>query len=133
MVNSQPCDCPEDRRPVPTGGCNYLVCTGGSPGDFCRLVAQAIPDVELAHGRPTVHPDGSLEFPGLPPALAGYRAEGQRLYPIWPACPHRMLRVKVVDKTLQIAGLCGNPEAGQFGEEVSPDHCQNCLARQPPA
>ena len=63
-----PCDCPEDQpRPTPAGGCNYLVYSGGPLASFYRLVEHAIPDVEMAHGRPTVHPDGSLEFPGLRP------------------------------------------------------------------
>ena len=41
-----------------------------------------------------------------------------------------MLRVQVVDGVLNIAGLCGNPEAGQFSLEVTPEHCQNCHARR---
>ena len=28
----------------------------------------AVPDVEMSHGRPKVHPDGSLEFPGPRPS-----------------------------------------------------------------
>jgi hypothetical protein len=134
MVKPMPCDCPEDQpRPIPQGGCNYLAHAGGPATGLYRLVEQAIPAVELAHGRPTVHPDGSLEFPGPPPAIPGYRAEGRRLYPIWPPCALRMLRVQVIDKTLNIAGLCGNPEAGQFSLEATPDQCQNCPARQPHA
>ena len=126
-----PCDCPEDRPPRPTGGCNYLVCTDRSPNRLYRLVEQAIPDVELVHGRPIIYSDGSLEFPeSPPPTLPGYRAEGQRLYPVWLPCPHRMLRVQVIDKTLDIAGICGNPEAGQFSGEVTPEQCRNCPARQ---
>ena len=73
--------------PTPAGGCNYLVYSGGPMTSFYRLVEHAIPDVEMAHGRPTVHPDGSLEFPGLPPTLTGYRPEGSRLYPAWPPSP----------------------------------------------
>jgi len=132
MVKPMPCDCPDDQpgRAVPTGGCNYIVCTGGSSDGLYRLVEQAIPDVELAHGRPIIFSDGSLEFPESPPTLPGYRTEGRRLYPVWSPCPHRMLRVQVIDKTLQIAGICGNPEAGQFGEEATPDQCQNCPTRQ---
>lgn len=129
MVTSTPCDCPDNQpRPVPTGGCNYLVCTGSSPSSLYRLVEQAIPDVELSHGRPIIFSDGSLEFPESPPTLPGYRTEGRRLYPVWPVCTHRILRVQVVDKTLQIAGLCGNPEAGQFGNEITPDGCRDCPA-----
>jgi len=126
-----PCDCPEDQpRPKPTGGCNYLVYSGGPLSQFYRLVEQAIPDVELVHGRPTIHPDGSLEFSGPPPALVGYRQEGQRLYPTWPPCMLRMLRVQVMDGTLGIVGLCGTPEAEHFSQEVTPDHCQHCPARR---
>jgi len=91
---------------------------------------QAIPDVAMAHGRPTVHPDGSLEFAATPPAIPGYRQEGSRLYPDWQPCLLRMLRVQVVSEALDIAGICGNPEAGQFSNEVTPEHCQNCPARQ---
>jgi hypothetical protein len=136
-VNTMPCDCPEDKpvRPIPTGGCNYLVCTNGPPSSLYRLVEQAIPDVELTHGRPIIYSDGSLEFPeSPPPALSGYRAEGRRLDPAWPPCPNRILRVQVIDKVLQIAGICGCPEAaGQFGEEATPDQCQNCPVRRPSA
>ena len=38
---------------------------------FYRLVEHALPDVEMAHGRPKVHADGSLEFAGPPPAIPG--------------------------------------------------------------
>ena len=122
-----PCDCPEDQpRPSPAGGCNYLVYSGGPLPSFYRLVEQAIPNVELSHGRPTVHLDGSLEFPGCPPALPGYRQEGQQLYPAWPPCLLRMLRVQVVDGVLAIGGICGDPEAAKFGLEVVLDQCRNC-------
>jgi len=124
-----PCDCPEDQpRHAPSGGCNYLVYSGGPLSSFYRLVEQAIPDVEMIHGRPTVHPDGSLEFAGPPPALSGYRAEGHRFYPAWPPCTLRMLRVQVVDRVLSITGLCGSPDAEHFSQEVTPDQCQNCPA-----
>ncbi len=126
-----PCDCPEDEpRPTPTGGCNYLVYSGGPLERFYRLVEQAIPDVKLAHGRPTVHPDGSLEFSGPPPTLAGYRQEGQRLYAAWLPCALRMLRVQVIDGVLGIAGLCGTPEAEHFDQEVAPNQCQDCPVRR---
>ena len=93
----------------------------------------AIPDVEMAHGRPTVHPDGSLEFPGPPPAIPGYRPEGSRLYPAWPPCTLRMLRVQVVDGVLDIAGICGGPVAAPFSLEVTLDQCSKCATRQLPS
>ncbi len=117
---------------MPTGGCNYLVYSGGPLTSFYRLVEQAIPDVELVHGRPTVHPDGSLEFPGPPPALPGYRQQGPRLYPAWPPCALRMLRVQVVDGVLSIAGICGNPAAESFSREIAGDRCRKCPTRQDP-
>ena len=59
-----PCDCPEEQpRPIPQGGCNYLVHSGGPLSNLYRLVEHIIPDVEMTHGRPTVHSDGSLDFP----------------------------------------------------------------------
>jgi len=126
-----PCDCPEDQpRPTPTGGCNYRVYSGGPLAGFYRLVAQAIPDAELAHERSTAHPDGSLEFPGPPPAIPDYRPEGSRPYPAWPPCALRMLRIQVVEGVLSIAGICGGPTAAPFSLEVMPDHCQKCPARQ---
>lgn len=122
-----PCNCPEEQpRPVPTGGCNYLVYSGGPMASFYRLVEHAIPDVEMAHGRPVVHPDGSLEFPEPPPAISGYRPEGSRLYPAWRPCPGRMLRVQVVDAVLQIAGMCSQPGAESSGMDVTPEQCQKC-------
>lgn len=125
-----PCDCPEEQpRPVPTGGCNYLVYSGGPMASFYRLVEYAIPDVAMAHGRPIVHPDGSLEFPGPPPAIPGYRPEGSRLFPAWPPCTLRMLKVQVVDGVLGIIGVCGTPKAEHFGQEVTPDQCQKCPVR----
>lgn len=83
----------------------------------------------MTHGRPTVHPDGSLEFPGPPPVLAGFRQEGSRLYPIWPLCTLRMLRVQVLDGVLNIGGICGNPESEHFSREATLDQCQNCPVR----
>lgn len=126
-----PCDCPEDQpRLKATGGCNYLVCSGGPLTSFYRLVEHAIPDVEMAQGRPVVHPDGSLEFPGPPPAIPGYQPEGSRLHPTWPPCALRMLRVQVLDGVLNIAGICGSPEAEHFSHEATLDQCQNCPVRQ---
>jgi hypothetical protein len=126
-----PCDCPEDQpRPAPSGGRNYLVYSGGPLSSFYRLVEQAIPDVEMIHGRPTVHPDGSLEFAGPPPALPGYRQQGPRLYPAWPPCALRMLRVQVVDGVLSITGICGSPAAEQPSREVTLNQCRNCPVRQ---
>jgi len=128
-----PCDCPEDQpRPNSPAGCAYLAHSGGPLCGLYRLVEQAIPaDAQLVHGRPTVHPDGSLEFPGPPPALSGYRREGSRLHPAWPPCALRMLKVQVVDGVLTIEGVCGNPEAGQFSLEVALEHCRNCPTRLP--
>jgi hypothetical protein len=126
-----PCDCPEDQpRPVPTGGCNYLVYSGGPMASFYRLVEHAMPNAEMAHGRPTVHPDGSLEFPGSPLVIPGYRPEGSRLVPAWSLCALRMLRVQVIDGVLRIAGICGGPAAAPFTQEVTPERCQACPARQ---
>ena len=134
MVKAMPCDCPEEQaRPTATGGCNYLVYSGGPTASFYRLVEHAIPDAEMAHGRPVVHVDGSLEFPGTPPALSGYRPEGSRLYPTWPPCDLRMLRVQVVDGILNIGGICGTPEMPHFGNNVMFEQCQNCPLRQPSA
>jgi hypothetical protein len=130
MVKLMPCDCPEDRPTRPVGGCNYLLYSGGSLPAFYRLVEHAIPDVEMAHARPTVHPDGSLEFAASPPAIPGYRQEGPRLYPNLQPCLLRMLRVQVVNGILDIAGICGNPEAGHFSGEVTPEQCQRCPVRQ---
>jgi hypothetical protein len=124
-----PCDCPEDQaRLTPSGGCNYLVYSGGPMASFYRLVEHAIPDVEMTHGRPLVHLDGSLEFSGLPPAIAGYRQEGWQLYPAWPPCTLRMLCVQVVDGVLNIAGICGSPQADRFSRDVTLDECRNCPA-----
>ncbi len=124
-----PCDCPDDRSPVPASGCNYLVYSGGSLAGFYRLIEQAIPDVEMAHGRPTVHADGSLEFAGAPPAIAGYRQEGSRLSPAWPPCSWRVLRVQVIDGVLGIAGICGGSKAERFSQEVTLDQCRTCPVR----
>ena len=129
-MNTQPCGCPEDQsRPLPTGGCNYLIYSGGPTVSFYRLVEHAIPNVEMTHGRPTVHPDGSLEFAGPPPALVGYRQEGPRLRPAWPSCTLRMLRVQVLEGVLSIAGICGSPGARHFSHEVALDQCQHCSTR----
>jgi len=131
MVRPMPCDCPEDQpQPIPQGGCNYLIYSGGPMANFYRLVEHAMPDVEMSHGRPNVHPDGSLEFPDTPPALSGYRAEGSRRLPIWPSCALRMLRVQVIDSTLHVDGICGGPTAAPFSLEITPDQCQGCPARQ---
>jgi hypothetical protein len=127
-----PCNCPDDKSvpPVPQSLCAHLVHSGGPMSNLYRLVEHAIPDMEMVHGRPKVHPDGSLEFPGPPPTIPGYRPEGARLYPAWPPCTLRMLRVQVVGGVLCIAGLCGNPEAEQFSLEVAPDQCHKCPARR---
>ena len=128
-----PCNCPDDKSvpPVPQSLCAYLVHSGGPMSNLYRLVEHAIPDgVEMTHGRPKVHPDGSLEFAGPPPAIPGYRPEGSRLYPAWPPCTLRMLSVQVVGGVLNIAGLCGNPEAEPFSLEVAPVYCKKCSVRR---
>ena len=129
-MNDMPCDCPDDRPARPVGPCHYLAYSGGPLCRFYRLVERAIPDVELAHGCPTVHIDGSLEFGGPPPVLTGYRQDGRRLVPNWPPCVLRMLRVQVVDTILQIDGICGDPHAALFSGEVSPEQCSDCPTRQ---
>ena len=124
-----PCsDCPDaELRPSAPAGCNYLAYSGGPFHNLYHLLDQAIPaNVELIHGRPIVHPDGSLEFAGDPPTLSGYRREGSRLYPVWPPCVLRMLKVQVVDGLLTVSGLCGSPKAEHFSLEVRLDQCQNC-------
>jgi len=130
-VKAMPCACPDALpRPKATGGCNYLCYSGGSAAGIYSLVEEALPDVEMAHGRPVVHSDGSLEFPGPPPAILGYRQEGNRLYPAWPPCKLRMLRIAVVDGVLTIAGICGEQAAGAFGQEVAPGQCHACPTRR---
>lgn len=125
-----PCDCPDNQpRPTSIGGCNYLVYSGGPWASFYHLVEQALPDAEMTHGRPIVHPDGSLEFPGPPPEIPGYRQEDRRLCPDLAPCALRMLKVQVVDGVLGITGVCGNLQSTQSGQEVSPDHCRDCLVR----
>jgi hypothetical protein len=120
------CECPDD-VPLPQGSCNYLIHSGGSIERLYRLVGHIIPnDAELTHGRPIVHDDGSLEFPGDPPELTGYRREGSHLYPAWPPCTLRMLQVQVAYAVLHIAGICGNPRMDDFGFEVSLDQCRKC-------
>lgn len=133
VVTTMPCNCPDDRpaRPNPVGGCNYLCYSGGSAAGIYALVGEALPDVEMTHGRPVVHLDGSLEFPGPPPEILGYRQQGNRLYPAWPPCALRMLRIQVIDGVLIIAGVCGSPRAEQFGQETKPDDCGICPSRQP--
>jgi hypothetical protein len=132
---SMPCsDCPDlQSRPSAPAGCNYLAYSGGPFHNLYRLLDQAIPaNVELSHGRPIVHPDGSLEFAGDPPTLSGYRREGSRLYPAWPPCTLRMLGVQVVDGLLTVSGLCGSPKAEHFSLEVRLDQCQKCPVRRSP-
>jgi hypothetical protein len=120
------CKCPDD-TPLPHGSCSYLIYSGGPIERLYKLVAQVIPeDAELIHGHPIVHTDGSLEFPGEPPALSGYRLEGSRLCPAWPPCTLRMLRVQVVDGVLSVTGLCGNPKTACFSLEVSLEQCLKC-------
>ena len=127
-----PCHCPDDRPPAPVAGCNYLVYSGGPLAGFYRLIEQAIPDVEMAHGRPTVHADGSLEFAGAPPAIVGYRQEGSRLCPAWPPCTLRMLKIHVTGGLLNIVGICGDPKSERFCLEIEGNQCQICDARQIP-
>ena len=128
-----PCNCPEEPpRPNSPTGCAYLAHSDGRLHGIYRLVEQAIPaGVPLVHGRPIVHGDGSLEFPSPPPAITGYRQEGSRLYPAWPPCALRMLRVQVIDGVLGVAGICGNAEAGPFTSEVTVNECQECRVRRP--
>lgn len=119
------CGCPEP-GPLPNG-CNYIIYSGGPIENVYRLVGQAIPaDAELTHGRPTVHADGSLEFTGDPPILPGYRREGSRLHPLWPACTLRMLGIQIIDQSLTVKGVCGCPKSEHLGLEITVDQCQNC-------
>jgi hypothetical protein len=120
------CKCPDD-VPLFRGSCSYLVYSDGPVERFYRLIAQVIPDnAELTHARPIVHDDGSLEFPGEPPALSGYRRDGCRLCPVWPCCKMRMLKIQIVRGLLTVTGICGNPRMDDFGFEISLDQCQKC-------
>jgi hypothetical protein len=126
------CKCPDDTL-LPNGGCNYLIYSGGPIENLYRLVAQAIPgNAEITHGRPVVHDDGSLEFPGEPPVISGYLLNGSRLYTVWPPCAMRMLAVQILNKQLTVEGICGSPPAGHFSLKVTTDQCRDCLVRQAP-
>ena len=128
-MKPMPCNCSDDRpgSSSPTG-CAYLAYSGGPLDSIYCLVEQAIPpDAKLIHGRPMVFPDGSLEFPGPPPPLSGYRENGSRLYPVWPPCALRILKVEVIEGLLRVEGVCGKPDAAQFSREVTVARCCECL------
>ena len=123
------CGCPEP-GPV-SSGCNYVIYSGGPIENVYRLVEHAIPaDTNMIHGRPQVHPDGSLEFANDPPTLSGYQKKGLRLVPVWPPCVLRMLKVQVIDGRLTIAGVCSHLETTTLGGEVTPEQCEQCPIRQ---
>jgi hypothetical protein len=124
------CECPDD-IPLSQGNCNYLIYSGGPIERLYRLVAHVISkDAELVHGHPVVHNDGSLEFPGEPPTLSGYRRDDSRLYPIWPSCAMRMLKAQIEGGALTIMGICCSPRGDHFSLEISLDQCLKCLTRQ---
>jgi hypothetical protein len=126
------CECPDD-IPRPRGSCIYFIYSGGPFQRLNQLVAEAVSEhMEQSYGRPVVHDDGSLEFPGESPKLSGYRRDGSCLYPAWPPCTLRILKVQVVEGVLTIMGICGRPNVEHFSLEVCLDQCQECSARQPP-
>jgi hypothetical protein len=66
---------------TPSGCCDYLVYSGGPMASFYRPVEPGIPDVEMAHRRPVVHPGRLAGIPGTPARDPGYRLEASRLSP----------------------------------------------------
>jgi hypothetical protein len=126
------CECPDD-IPRPRGSCIYFIYSGGPFQRLNQLVAEAVSEhVEQSYGRPVIHDDGSLEFPGEPPVISGYRRNGSRLYPVWPPCAMQILAVQIVNKQLTVEVICGSPRAGHFSLKVTTDRCRDCLVRQSP-
>jgi hypothetical protein len=131
-----PCDdCPGEELAMPKparGARNYIIYTGEDYAAFYRLVASAIPEGELRHGRPIVLRDGSLEYPTEPDDIHGYVRDAEnprRLCPAWPECPWRMLSVEIFSGMLDIRGICMHGKTGCGGKPITMDRCQQCAIR----
>ena len=123
------CGCPG--KDLIRSTCNHIAYSSGPLESVYLLVSQVIPDdVAMKHGRPKVHPDGSLEFPDTPPELSGYELQDGRLLPVWPPCVARMLRVEVIDGILKLTGVCSCIESNHLALDVTTDDCEKCAHRK---
>lgn len=92
------------------------------------------------YGRPTFHPDGSIEFPkqeGAPPKdIDGYYRDEQNTFlfrPLWGECILRMQGLKMDQKTgeIDVKMVCNNPEAkNTFQKFVTAKQCSECPVRK---
>jgi len=106
-------------------------------------LTQAMPPedgFERTFKRPTVHPDGSIEFEKsfLDPAqkpddIEGYVRDPDnhwRFTPKWEPCAYRLQGVKLLSSgAIDVKMACNHPEAATYGQPVSCKTCTGCVLR----
>jgi hypothetical protein len=131
-------DCPDSSVTVYLAGSVYVLYTGGPPAAIYHALNQAVapddPQVARCFSRPTVHPDGSIEYPPgdrEPPCPVGWqRAEPWRFTSLWPSCIYRMFRCsRQDDGSLTIVTLCGTL-GHKSTEALTQQSCDQCLVRE---
>jgi hypothetical protein len=132
----------------------------GDNKQFYAALEKTISEEEITNGRPTIHEDGSVEFPlGDPPDLHGYKRDEtnrQLFHPLWPECVKRVVGTFVNEGRLGVIARCNNlrtlahlklekssrenlHEAYKqmtFTKAVTPEQCAACPCRElvpPPA
>lgn len=118
-----------------------IVYTGGPPyalfANVIRTLSADLDGVITKWSRPTVHPDGGIEYKqneAKPPEIEGYQRDAVNFWllrPIWPHCVWRMLRVWREDTgAVIISAGCNLPNSGAPPDEsLRLTHCQNCPHR----
>lgn len=137
-----PCEgCPPESTAIHPIGVTSIIYTGGPPQAVFALVDRGIaaddPTMITKWSRPTVHPDGSLEYKHdetEPPDIEGYKRDDSNsrlLHPVWPHCVWRMLHVWCEDTgNVKIVALCLTPISGfKAYEHLALQQCTDCKCR----
>jgi len=124
------CECAKQEE---SSGTHLLVYTVGTEKTFYQMVEATLPLAPGPFGNPTIHNDGTIEFPldGAPPIL-GYKQINSRSFrPIWPSCQFRILTVTHPEGHLTMTAQCHNTLAERCLGDVTPNGCANCQSRCP--
>lgn len=91
------------------------------------------------YGRPTIHKDGSIEYPpgvGSPPKdINGFyrdKSNPRLFHSLWGECILRMQGTRMDQSTgeIDVRMVCNNPQAAHFQKFVSAEQCSNCPVRR---
>jgi hypothetical protein len=119
--------CNENLDLPPTGKI-AMIYTAGTEAHFYRMIP--VPTSGPC-GMPTIHKDGSIEYPqGDPPDIQGYEKTGRIFRPVWPSCRFRSLEVTHPNGCIAIRGQCMNHQYALFTKTIGPSDCAYCGQRR---